>query len=66
MYGGSEEQADVLQNFPHRSGPQTSPQIEPGLGAMGVWGAQWQTTVQPDEVSATEAAAEESTIGGGD
>ena len=63
VFGGSEEQAEVLQQFPHRPGPQTVPQIEPGLGAQGVWGAQWQTTVQPDEVSTTEAAAEEEEIG---
>jgi len=64
VFGGSEEQADVLQNFPHRSGPQTSPPIE---FAPPQWRTiappQWQTTVQPSEVSTTEAAAEESTVG---
>jgi len=60
VFGGSEEQADVLQNFPHRSGPQTSPPIIET--PSNLWGD--TTTVQPDEVVADEAAAQEYLIAG--
>jgi len=61
VFGGSEEQADVLQNFPHRSAsPFTPPIIET---PSDLWGN--TTTVQPDEVSTGEASAEESEVGGG-
>jgi|7_EtaG_2_1085326.scaffolds.fasta_scaffold01588_7 hypothetical protein len=66
VFGGSEEQADVLQNFPHRSGPQTAPPIIEA--PPNLWGArEWDsdgTAINPDEVSTGEAAAEESEVGG--
>ena len=59
VFGGSEETADILQNFPHRSGPQTSPPIIEA--PPNLWGD--TTTVQPDEVVAFEAAAQEWLVG---
>ena len=61
VFGGSEEQADVLQNFPHRSGPQSGPPIieaPPNLWGARDWASDG-TAINPDEVVIDEAAAQE-------
>jgi hypothetical protein len=55
IFGGNEEQANVLENFPHR------PWMRDSQGAS----VSELNTVQPDEVSTGEASAEELNVGGG-